>query len=229
MAAERRRDSDGADVDEAAVFDAVLRGGVVPGPPRVPAEALEATGTMRRSEGAPRGQGEEGALLGASEPALGVDALREVEVLPTDLPLFDAHEATQVRMATVEALAGQNQWQKVKNFLDPVFASEAMSPALSLVYAIALRETEPLPGTEAPAKSRADAEKVAREALAKMLGAGSDSLLVRVAVKRLLRRTWSRAPAPSTRTSVLLIVMAVVVGAFIGFLVGPGRDWFSGS
>jgi hypothetical protein len=59
-----------------------------------------------------------------------------------------------------------------------------------------------------------------------MLGADRKGPLTQIMAKRLMRRSWRATPAPTTRTSVLLILAALAIGSFIGFLLGPGHDWF---
>jgi hypothetical protein len=71
-----------------------------------------------------------------------------------------------------------------------------------------------------------EGDTVARKALAELLGVDPTGVLVRILCTRIFRRSWRSVPAPPTRTSVLLVLCAITVGAFIGFLLGPGKDWF---
>lgn len=200
-----------------AALLAALRGGVVPGPPKMPqdADALRAMGSAS-SVPAPTPPP-------PTPPPAALVESGEIEVMPSAMPVFDEREATLARMATVEALAEQNQWDKIKTFLAPAYAKGDLAASLSLVFAIALREAEP---RDAKSDDTVDAEKIARVALGSMLGVGPGAQVVGIAAKRLLRRHWARTPAPSNRTSFLIVVGAVLLGALVGFLIGPARDHF---
>ncbi len=127
-------------------------------------------------------------------------------------------------MTAVAALAGQNQWQKVCEVLGSPEHHGRLPAPMAFVYALALNELR-VPGS-AVDRQAPDIEGVTRASVAAMLDADPASDLVRIVTRRLLKRSWTRAPAPPRRTSILLVVAAVMLGTFIGFLIGPGRDWF---
>ncbi len=71
-----------------------------------------------------------------------------------------------------------------------------------------------------------ETERLARESLALLLDIGLDSAAARLLSLRLLRRPWSSAPAPSARTSALIVFVAVAIGALVGWLLDEGFDRF---
>lgn len=127
-------------------------------------------------------------------------------------------------MNAVAALVGQNQWQKVCELLGSPEHHGRLPAPMAFVYGLALNEIR-VPGS-AVDRQAPDIEAVTRASVAALLNADEGSDLVRIITRRLLKRGWTRAPAPPRRTSILLIVAAVMLGTFIGFLIGPGRDWF---
>lgn len=126
-------------------------------------------------------------------------------------------------MAGVVALIEQNEWSKVCDQLRPMReALPATSPALGLFYAIA-RHEDALSRQGTPARDPAN-EELARESLALLLEIGRDTAAARMLTLRLLRRPWSAAPAPGARTSFFIVLIAIAVGAMVGWMIDQGMD-----
>lgn len=151
------------------------------------------------------------------------------EVMPSNLPeptlsRMPPSAASTIAMGTIENLVSQNQWTKICEILGAPENQNKLPVGMAFIYALALNELR-VPGS--PVDLRApDIEKIMLRCLSVMLGSDPKGPLAQIVAKRLMRRNWRSTPAPPTRTSVLLILAALVVGSFIGFLVGPGRDWF---
>jgi hypothetical protein len=134
---------------------------------------------------------------------------------PPPLPPVEARD-----LADVELLVSQGQWGKVAERLGPLDRAEAAGPRVTFLYTLASKESLPA-GVDWN-----EGDAIARRALAGLLGVDETGVLVRILCTRIFRRSWRSVPAPPTRTSVLLVIAAIMVGAFIGFLLGPGKDWF---
>ena len=135
-----------------------------------------------------------------------------------------ASPAAGITMATIEGLVSQNQWGKVCTLLGAPENQGRLPVGMAFIYAVALNELR-VPGGLVD-KRAPDIEKIMLRCLGVMLGADPKGPLAQIIAKRLMRRSWRATPAPPTRTSVLLIIAALMVGSFIGFLIGPGHDWF---
>jgi len=153
------------------------------------------------------------------------------EVMPSNLPpSFGAAEAesepaprvSPLDLGTLDGLVQSHQWAKVRALLEAANPA-VLSPALRVVWAIAVRESEPVDAEPAPGAP--DAQQVAVEALAALLGMPASATLPRVVAVRALRRNWRTAPAPTTRTSLLLLGISLALGSLVGYLLGPGRQW----
>lgn len=151
------------------------------------------------------------------------------EVMPSNLPQptesrMPPPAGSTIAMSTIENLVSQNQWTKICELLGAPENQGKLPVGMAFIYAVALNELR-VPGS--PVDQRApDIEKIMLRCLSVMLGADPKGPLTQIVAKRLMRRNWRSTPAPRARTSVMLIVAALVVGSFIGFLIGPGRDWF---
>ena len=132
--------------------------------------------------------------------------------------------AADITMATIEGLVSQNQWGKVCALLGAPENQGRLPVGMAFIYAVALNELR-VPGGQVDQRAP-DIEKIMRRCLGVMLGADTKGPLAQIIAKRLMRRSWRSTPAPPTRTSVLLIIAALMLGSFIGFLIGPGHDWF---
>jgi hypothetical protein len=151
------------------------------------------------------------------------------EVMPSNLPQptlsrMPPTPASTITMATIEGLVSQNQWTKVCELLGAPENQGKLPVGMAFIYAVALNELR-VPGS--PVDKRApDIEKIMLRCLGVMLGADAKGPLTQIITKRLMRRSWRATPAPATRMSVLIIIAALMLGSFIGFLLGPGHDWF---
>lgn len=151
------------------------------------------------------------------------------EVMPSNLPQptesrMPPPAGATIAMSTIENLVSQNQWTKICEILGAPENQGKLPVGMAFIYAVALNELR-VPGS--PVDQRApDIEKIMLRCLSVMLGADPKGPLAQIVAKRLMRRNWRSTPAPRARTSVMLIVAALVVGSFVGFLIGPGRDWF---
>lgn len=154
---------------------------------------------------------------------------RQREVMPSNLPAammsqLPPSPASTITMATIEGLVSQNQWTKICAILGAPENQGKLPVGMAFIYAVALNELR-VPGGQVD-KRAPDIEKIMLRCLGVMLGADSKGPLAQIITKRLMRRSWRATPAPPTRTSVLLIIAALMLGSFIGFLIGPGHDWF---
>ena len=153
------------------------------------------------------------------------------EVMPSNLPPAISlrpppAEAAPGPMIAVVALIEQNEWSKVCAQLEPMRdALPATSPSLGLLYAVAKHE-DALSRSGSRDVRDPETERLARESLALLLDIGLDSAAARLLSLRLLRRPWSSAPAPSARTSALIVFVAVAIGALVGWLLDEGFDRF---
>lgn len=168
----------------------------------------------------------------APDPALSEGPIRPVEVMPSNLPPPPAlpSQAPPVvrntQLDDVVSLIEQNEWSKVCAQLTPSRdALPATSPALGLLYAVALREEE-LRRAQGEKSLDTGTERLALESLALLLGISPDSAAARIIARRLLRRPWSAAPAPAARTSILIVTVAIAVGALVGWILDEGFDRF---
>lgn len=167
----------------------------------------------------------------AADPALDV-AIRPVEVMPSNLPpppalpSYVPPEVRNTQLDGVVSLIEQNEWTKVCAELAPSRdALPATSPALGLLYAVALREEE-LRRAQPEKSLDAGTERLALESLALLLGISSESAAARIIARRLLRRPWSATPAPTARTSLVIVLVAIAIGALVGWMLDEGFDRF---
>jgi hypothetical protein len=154
---------------------------------------------------------------------------KQREVMPSNLPAptfsrMPPSPASTITMETIENLVSQNQWTKVCELLGAPENQGKLPVGMAFIYAVALNELR-VPGSVVD-KRAPDIEKIMLRCLSVMLGADPKGPLTQIIAKRLMRRNWRSTPAPPTRTSVLLIIAALMLGSFIGFLLGPGHDWF---
>jgi hypothetical protein len=151
------------------------------------------------------------------------------EVMPSNLPPPLSLQAppppkNDDPLHRVVALIEQNEWSKVCAQLEPLRdALPATSPSLGLLYAVA-RHEEALSHTGKRELRDPETERLARESLALLLDVGRDSAVARLLSLRLLRRPWSATPAPSARTSAIIVFVAIALGALVGWLLDEGFD-----
>ncbi len=158
----------------------------------------------------------------SAEPEANVSLV--VPVASSPAAAVAAAPAADITMATIEGLVSQNQWGKVCALLGAPEHQGRLPVGMAFIYAVALNELR-VPGGQVDQRAP-DIEKIMRRCLGVMLGADTKGPLAQIIAKRLMRRSWRSTPAPPTRTSVLLIIAALMLGSFIGFLIGPGHDWF---
>jgi hypothetical protein len=125
-------------------------------------------------------------------------------------------------LAAVEPLLHQGNWRELRKLLATESADpRGLPPALSLLYAIALKEdTHPI-GAESEAKP-AQSDALGIRAMSQLLAVPEQSVMAMVIGKRALRRRpldWNQKPP--TRVSLLLVTAALLAGAFIGLLFHP--------
>lgn len=158
-----------------------------------------------------------------------VEALQR-EVMPSNLPpafsLPPTPESQREGVgaldpSALDAMVTAQQWSRLSELLGAPERVASLTPGQRFLLAMAQKEVESGGG---PAAQHAD--RAAIDALAVFLGMSASATLPGIVARRALRRNWRAAPAPPARTSILLIIMAIVVGGFIGFMLGPGRDWF---
>lgn len=162
------------------------------------------------------------------------DEALQREVMPSNLPpAFSLPPASMappsghvvpplaLDPATLDALVVAQQWGRLAELLGAPEHAASLTAGQRFLLALAQKEVESSGGAPAP-----HADRAAIDALSVFLGMSASATLPGIVARRALRRSWRAAPAPPARTSILLIVMAIVVGGFIGFMLGPGRDWF---
>jgi hypothetical protein len=116
------------------------------------------------------------------------------------------------KLAEVEQLLASTRWDRVVAALEK---DESLSPPLALLYAVALKELG----------AGGDPEGLAIRSVAALLCVPEDSETALLIAKRLLRTnpvTWQTRRAPSAKVSVGIVLLVALIGALIGFLVGPG-------
>lgn len=124
----------------------------------------------------------------------------------------DAKPVVSEHLAQVERLVGANQWAGVCALLAPERdAAEQLPPSLALIYAVALKESDP---------TTRDADRRAIQAVANLLGIPHGSALALVLGKRLTRRRhWGETPAPSKAVSAFVLVGGLAIGGLIGWMI----------
>jgi hypothetical protein len=153
------------------------------------------------------------ALPNREEPAAEV-ARKPAERLST--PDAPATGAAASVLAKLEPLVRQARWTELVAAIEQEHpaSSGVMPAALALLYAIALKEAPPTP---ARATQLAQADRLGVRALGDLLGVSEDSATALVIAKRALRKRpleWQKEPPK--RFSILLMVVALVVGAAVG-------------
>jgi hypothetical protein len=120
------------------------------------------------------------------------------------------------RLAELDPLLSHGAWAEILALLGPPEALEKLPPTLALIYAVALRESS-------GDASATPANELAIRSMAAIYGVAPNSTTALVLAKRLLRQNpaaWRTKPAPPAKFSVLIIVVAVVLGTAAGW-------WFS--
>jgi hypothetical protein len=123
-----------------------------------------------------------------------------------------AHPIPDDVTQTIEALVSQGRWQQVVDLLTQ--RADKLTPAQALLFAVAIRELAPAP----PEDDLRKADSLALHSLAALMGVANDSPVALMLARRMVRRNWRSAPAPRTRTSLFIILAAVVIGSVVGIL-----------
>jgi hypothetical protein len=122
------------------------------------------------------------------------------------------------RLVDVDPLLAAGEWRKILDLLGPPEAIERLPPTLGLIYAVALRES-------AGDASATPANELAIRSMAAIYGIPTGSAAALVLAKRLLRQNpaaWRTKPAPPAKFSVLIIVIALALGAGVGWWLSMG-------
>ncbi len=133
-------------------------------------------------------------------------------------------DAALALVPEVEQLLQQGKWRQLRALLgtresDPT----KLAPALGLLYAIALKEDGPPDESAGQSAKRLEADTLGIRAMSQVLGVSEESATALVLAKRMLRRRpieWNQKPP--ARISVLLILVALAIGAGVGLLLSPG-------
>ena len=122
----------------------------------------------------------------------------------------------QALFEEAEPLLHQGNWSGVVALLARDADAPSLSPRLNLLYAIALKEAH---GSAERGKQNADADLVGMRAVSALLRVPAESPTALIVGKRVLRKRpieWQNSPP--RRVSLLLIAVALLVGAAVGVL-----------
>lgn len=136
----------------------------------------------------------------------------------TSRPSISVITSVDPRLTDVDPLLATGSWRKILELLGPPEAIERLPPTLGLIYAVALRES-------AGDASATPANELAIRSMAAIYGIAPESAAALVLAKRLLRQNpaaWRTKPAPPAKYSVLIIVMALAIGAGVGWWLSMG-------
>ncbi len=115
------------------------------------------------------------------------------------------------RLEPLEALLDKNDWRRIYAELGAADAVGALPPNLGLVAALA--------ASEVAKEGDPAAARVAIRCMAAVLGVAEESPMARVLARRLLRKNPVRLAeraAPPARTSLLIVVLALLLGGGVG-------------
>lgn len=136
---------------------------------------------------------------------------RTASTLPAP-PKNPSHETFTQDLAEVEPLLATGNWDAV---IEALSRRDTLPPPLALLYAVALNERG----------GKGDPHGLAIRAAAALLCVPDTSETALVVAKRLLRTNpvaWQKRSAPSAGFSIFIVLTVAIVGALVGFLVGPG-------
>ncbi len=122
------------------------------------------------------------------------------------------------RLIDVDPLLATGSWRQILELLGPPEAIERLPPTLGLIYAVALRES-------VGDASATPANELAIRSMAAIYGIAPGSAAALVLAKRLLRQNpaaWRTKPAPPAKLSALIIVIALALGAGVGWWMSMG-------
>jgi len=119
----------------------------------------------------------------------------------------------------VERLLVANDYQAICDLLGPASRAKKRSPALVVLYATAHKELD----LEDPDNQ---VNFMAISAMASLLGVDGDSHTALMLAKRMLRTNplaLRERPLPRAPARVAMIIFGLMVGAVVGWLLGPGN------
>ena len=120
--------------------------------------------------------------------------------------------------AELEPLFRKASWHDIASWVEDKHpGGNDLSPALALLYAVALKEA---PATPARAQSTAQADRLGIRAVSELLGVGGESAIALVIAKRALRKRqleWQKEPPK--RVSITLMLIALAIGAAVGLAI----------
>jgi len=122
------------------------------------------------------------------------------------------------RLTDLDPLLSSGSWREILKLLGPPEAVQRLPPTLALIYAIAQRES-------AGDASATPANELAIRSMAAIFGIPPGSTTALVLAKRLLRQNpaaWRTKPAPPAKFSVLIIAVALALGAGVGWWLSMG-------
>jgi hypothetical protein len=122
------------------------------------------------------------------------------------------------RLTDLDPLLSTGSWGEIMKLLGPPEAVERLPPTLALIYAVAQRES-------AGDASATPANVLAIRSVAAIYGIPAGSVTALVLAKRLLRQNpaaWRSKPAPPAKFSVLIIAVALALGAAVGWWMSMG-------
>lgn len=122
------------------------------------------------------------------------------------------------RLEAIEPLLASGAWEEICKRLGPPDQAGKLPPTLGLIYALARREMAGEAGST-------QANELAIRCMAGLFGVSAGSATALVLGKRLLRRNpaaWRSTPAPPAKISTLIIFVAIVIGAAVGWYLNRG-------
>ena len=117
------------------------------------------------------------------------------------------------RYEHLEKLLDKNDWKQICEDLGPMGSVGKLPPNLGLVAALASHEISK--------EGDQQAIVIAIRCMAGVLGVAEDSPIARVLARRMLRKNpvrFSERKAPPARTSLLIVLLALLVGGGVGLL-----------
>jgi hypothetical protein len=149
----------------------------------------------------------------ASTTAVQIGRASSISIETPTRPLATALEADAA--SELEPMFRKASWDEIASWVEQKHpGGNGLSPALALLYALALKEA---PSTPARAQSAAQADRLGIRAVSELLGVGGDSAIALVVAKRALRKRqleWQKEPPK--RFSILLMLIALAIGAAVG-------------
>lgn len=117
------------------------------------------------------------------------------------------------RYEPLEKLLDKNDWKQIRTELGPMDHVGKLPPNLGLIAALASHEMSK--------DGEPEAILIAIRCMAGLLGVAEDSPIARVLARRMLRKNpvrFSDRKAPPVRTSLFIVIAALVLGGGIGLL-----------